>query len=102
MIKNQVCGDMGIAGLGAVQTTATGKVADSARIVRNASTLITIQAKTPEEIEQDGEECGNKKLRVVYNRNGMQMQRDEYIDLRFDGNHILYEEAKQHIPVTPF
>lgn len=102
MIKNQVCGDMGIAGLGAVQTTASGKVADSARIVRNASTLITIQAKTPEEIEQDGEECGNKKLRVVYNRNGMQMQRDEYIDVRFDGNHILYEEAKQHIPATPF
>lgn len=102
MIKNQVCGDMGIAGLGAVQTTASGKVADSARIVRNASTLITIQAKTPEEIEQDGEECGNKKLRVVYNRNGMQMQRDEYIDVRFDGNHILYEEAKQHIPTTPF
>lgn len=102
MIKNQVCGDMGIAGLGAVQTTASGKVADSARIVRNASTLITIQAKTPEEIDQDGEECGNKKLRVVYNRNGMQMQRDEYIDVRFDGNHILYEEAKQHIPATPF
>ena len=50
MIKNQVCGDMGIAGVGAVQLTESGKVADSARIVRNASTLITIQTKTPEEI----------------------------------------------------
>lgn len=102
MIKNQVCGDMGIAGLGAVQITETGKVADSARIVRNASTLITIQAKTPEEVAQDGEECGNKKMRVVKNRNGMQMQRDEYIDLWFKGNNILYEEAKQHIPVVPY
>lgn len=102
MIKNQVCGDMGIAGLGAVQTTATGKVADSARIVRNASTLITIQAKTQDEIEQDGEECGNKKMRVVYNRNGMQMRADEYIDVYFDGDRILYKEAKQHIPITPF
>lgn len=102
MIKNQVCGDMGIAGLGAIQTTATGKAADSVRIVRNASTLILIQSKTPEEIEEDGEECGNKKLRVVYNRNGMQMQRDEYISVQFDGNHVLYEECKQHIPQLPY
>lgn len=102
MIKNQVCGDMGIAGLGAIQTTATGKAADSVRIVRNASTLILIQSKTPEEIEEDGEECGNKKLRVVYNRNGMQMTRDEYIDVRFDGNRVLYEECKQHIPSIPY
>ena len=102
MIKNQVCGDMGIAGLGAIQTTATGKAADSVRIVRNASTLILIQSKTPEEIEEDGEECGNKKLRVVYNRNGMQMTRDEYISVRFDGNRVLYEECKQHIPNLPY
>lgn len=103
MIKNQVCGDMGIAGLGAVQTTATGKVADSARIVRNASTLAIIQSKTPEEIDEDGGlEYGNKKLRVVYNRNGMQMASNEYIDLTFDGNHILYKQAKQHIPREPF
>lgn len=102
MIKNQVCGDMGIAGLGAIQTTATGKAADSVRIVRNASTLILIQSKTPEEIEEDGEECGNKKLRVVYNRNGMQMTRDEYIDIFFDGNRVLYKEAKQHIPSIPY
>lgn len=103
MIKNQVCGDMNIAGLGAVQTTETGKVADSQRIVRNASTIAIIQPKTPEEIEEDGEECGNKKLRVVYNRNGMQHAAGEYIDLRFDGDHILYEQAeKQHIPHTPF
>lgn len=102
MIKNQVCGDMGIAGLGAIQTTATGKAADSARIIRNASTLAIIESKTPEEIEEDGVECGNKKLRVVYNRNGAQMLQGEYIDLFFDGNHVLYKEAKQHLPQTPY
>ena len=103
MIKNQVCGDMGIAGLGAIQTTASGKAADSVRIVRNASTVILLQAKTKDEIEADGEECGNKKMRVVYNRNGMQMTPDEYIDMVFDGNRVLYEEApKQHIPSTPY
>ena len=94
--------EMNIAGIGAAQATITGKLADSAKIARNASTIAMISDKTPEEIEADGAECGNKKLRVTVNRNGMQMTQDEYIDLLFDGNHILYEQAKQHIPQTPF
>lgn len=102
MVKNQICGEMNIAGIGAAQATATGKVADSAKIGRNASTIALIQDKTPEEIEADGVECGNKKLRICLNRNGAQMSSDEYIDLQFNGNLISYEEAKQHIPVTPY
>ena len=102
MVKNQICGDMNIAGIGAAQATATGRLADSAKIARNASTIAMITDKTPEEIEADGAECGNKKLRVVVNRNGAQMTQDEYIVLFFDGNHILYEQAKQHIPQAPF
>jgi len=102
MIKNEICGNLNIAGLGAAQATATGKLADSAKIARNASTIAMITDKTPEEIEADGPECGNKKLRVVVNRNGMQMAQGEYIDLLFDGNHILYEQAKQHIPQEPY
>lgn len=102
MIKNKICGDLGICGIGAAQATASGRLADSAKIARNASTIAMITDKTPEEIEEDGVECGNKKLRVVINRNGMQMAQDEYIDLRFDGNHILYEQAKQHVMQTPF
>jgi len=102
MVKNKICGDMEVCGIGAAQATITGKVADSAKIGRNASTIALITDKSPEEIEIDGTECGNKKLRVVLNRNGMQMAPGEYIDLFFDGNHILYSEAKQHIPQTPF
>lgn len=102
LVKNRICGDMGICGIGAAQATATGKVADSAKIGRNASTIAIIQDKTPEEIEADGAECGNKKLRVILNRNGMQMAAGEYIDLNFNGNLILYEEAKQHIPHIPY
>lgn len=102
MVKNQIAGDLNIAAIGAAQATCSGKLADSAKIARNASTICMIQDKTPEEIEADGIECGNKKLRVTFNRNGAQMAPGEYIDLRFDGNHILYEEAKQHIPQTPF
>lgn len=102
MVKNQICGDMNIAGVGAAQATATGKVADSAKIGRNASTIAVIQDKLPEEIEADGPECGNKKLRIVLNRNGEQMAPDEYIDLYFRGNLISYEEAKQHEKVEPY
>lgn len=102
MVKNQICGEMNIAGIGAAQATSTGKVADSAKIGRNASTIAVIQDKTPEEIEADGPECGNKKLRVVLNRNGPQMAQDEYIDMSFNGNLISYEEARQHVVQTPW
>ena len=102
LVKNQICGDMNIAGIGAAQATVNGKVADSAKIGRNASTIAVIQDKTPDEIEADGAECGNKKLRIVLNRNGAQMSQDEYIDLNFQGNLISYEEAKQHTVQTPY
>ena len=46
--------------------------------------------------------CGNKKMIVTVNRNGMQHADGEYIDLKFDGNHISYEQAKQHIPQNPY
>ena len=93
---------MNIAGIGAAQATSTGKVADSAKIARNSSTIILIQDKTPEEIEEDGIDCGNKKMRIVFNRNGAQMPADEYIDLKFQGNLISYEEARQHVVHTPY
>lgn len=102
MVKNRVCGDMGIYGLAAAQATESGKLADSAKIARNASTIIMIQDKTEDEIELDGPECGNKKAKVIFNRNGMQHASGEYIDLMFDGNKISYEEAKQHTPHEPF
>ena len=102
MVKNQIAGDMGIAAIGAAQATTSGKVADSAKIGRNASTICLIQDKTQEEVDADGVECGNKKLRVVLNRIGAQQASGEYIDLFFDGNHVMYSEAKQHIPQTPY
>lgn len=102
LVKNTIAGKLNIAALAAAQATATGKIADSAKIARNASTIIMIQSKTPSEIMDDGQECGNKKLRVVLNRNGMQMAPDEYIDLQFNGDYISYEEATQHMVPEPF
>jgi len=102
MVKNQICGDMNIAGIGAAQATSAGKIADSAKISRNASTVIILERKTANEIEQDGFDCGNTKMRVILNRNGAQMTSDEYIDLQFNGNLISYEEAKQHTKIEPY
>ena len=102
MIKNDIAGKMDIAALAAAQLTAGGKLADSAKIARNASTIIVMLDKTPEEIEVDGAECGNKKLMVQLNRNGMQHASGEYLDIFFNGNVVRLEEAKQHIPDAPY
>jgi replicative DNA helicase len=102
LVKNGICGDMDIAGVGAVQATTTGKVAESDKVNRNASTIALLLDKTPEEIEADGADCGNKKLRVVLNRNGAQMTDQEYIDLHFEGNLIRYREARQHVISEPY
>ena len=103
LIKNTLAGDMNIMAIGAAQATVNNKLADSAKIARNASTVIMLMDKTPEEIENDGAECGNKKMIVTVNRNGAQMISGEYIDLKFDGDKILYEQApKQHTITQPF
>jgi len=102
LVKNEIAGDMNVVAIGAAQATINNKLADSAKIARNASTIIMLVDKTPEEIEADGVECGNKKMIVTVNRNGAQMAPGEYIDLMFDGDHISYEQAKQHIPQSPF
>jgi replicative DNA helicase len=102
MIKNDLCGAMGISGLAAAQLTESGRLADSAKIARNASTILLLTDKSQSEIEEDGLECGNKKLIVSRNRNGMQHVDGEYIDIAFTGDQCTLEQAKQHIPQEPY
>ncbi len=102
MVKNDIAGAMGIAALAAAQLNNYGKLADSAKIYRNASSILLLTDKTDEEMEADGAECGNKKLIVSHNRNGMQHVSGEWIDIEFEGNTCMLTEAKQHIPVTPY
>ena len=103
MIKNEICGNMGIAGLAAAQLTSNNKLADSAKIARNASTIMLMLDKSPEEIEADGEGSGRKKLIVAQNRNGMQHVDGEWINIDFNGNVCLLEEAKtKHYLEDPF
>ena len=102
LVKNTLCGEMGIAGLGAVQMTSNGKVADSANIERTASTLIKLLPKSQEEIDRDGKRCGNYKAIIDCNRNGGLMSEDEYIDMVFDGDMISFEQAEcQHMASAP-
>ena len=62
LVKNDIAGSMNIMAIGAAQATVNNKLADSAKIARNASTIIMLVDKTPDEIENDGAECGNKAL----------------------------------------
>ncbi len=101
-LKNKIAGDMGICALTAAQATQTGKIADSAKIARSVSTVITIMDKSIEEIENDGTGA-TKKMRVLFNRNGDQHKDDEYIDMIFDGSTCKYKESpKQHIQTEPY
>lgn len=102
-IKNEIAGAMNIAAIGAAQATINNKLADSAKIARNASTIIMLMDKTPEEVAEDGPEGGNRKMVVTVNRNGMQHASGEWINLNFDGDHIKYEQAqRQHVPASPY
>nr|MDD3123661.1 hypothetical protein [Candidatus Izemoplasmatales bacterium] len=101
--KNEIAGVYKIPVLGAVQTSESGKVSFSSSVVTVLSTLCWLSLKTPQEISADGLECGNAKLSILYNRNGMQMQKGEYLDLQFDGDFISYQSAKkQHTIVEPY
>lgn len=104
MVKNEIAGKMDIAALAATQLTDSGKIADSAKIARNASTIIKLTDKTQDEILEDGgKKSGNKKLRVTQNRNGMQHVDGEWININFNGNVCLLEEAVvQHVAETPY
>lgn len=94
---------MGIAGLAAAQLTVGGKLADSAKIARNASTILLLTDKTAEECELDGENSGRKKIFVAQNRNGMQHVEGEWINIDFDGNRCLITEAPvKHIFEDPY
>lgn len=101
-LKNRIAGELGICGLTAVQMTRTGQIADSSKIARSLSTIISISDKTPEEMVDDTT-GGDKKMRVVFNRNGAQMGPGEWIDMKFTGATVTYEEtAEQHAELEPF
>jgi len=103
VLKNYIAGELKLFVISAVQATSTGAIADSAKIIRNCSSLIYLERKSQDEIEADGGiEYGNMRISVRANRNGQIMGDDEYISLTLDGNRCTFVESKQPVKQTPY
>ena len=103
VLKNYIAGELKLFVISAVQATQTGAIADSAKIIRNCSSLIYMDRKSEDDIRADGGiEYGNMRLQVKANRNGMIMQDSESISLLFDGNRCTFTESKQPARREPY
>lgn len=97
-LKNNIAGELNIAVLAGAQLNRNNQVADSDKMERYVSTSILWREKTSEEIINDGGlDYGNYALTINLNRNGQQMEEDEYISMSLDGDRMRIEQAKQPI-----
>lgn len=102
-LKNRFAGGLNLAVVAFTQLSRTGAVASSDAIERFCSTSIKFEEKTPEEMAQDGPECGNRKLTVTLNRLNKQHEYGDYIDVSFlqDG-FVIYEAERHKSNTQPF
>jgi len=95
-LKNKVGGALDIPVMaGGQMSPKEQRLADSDKINRYASTIAYWIHKTKEEMINDGTDAGNCKLFIDYNRNGTQMEEDEYLNFSFDGDKATIEQAKK-------
>lgn len=96
-LKNNVAGKLDLSMLTFAQMSPKeNRVADSDKINRYASVIAYFMEKSMEEMQKDGKDGGNRKLYIEYNRLGEQFeQSSSYINLFFDGNKSIIEEAKK-------
>lgn len=94
-IKNKILGALGIKGCAFAQLSRSFAIADSDKLERYVSTGVYWLEKEAEEIREDGEECGNFKMRVDFNRNGDSHGENEYIDCLFKKKTVSIEECKK-------
>lgn len=104
MLKNQVCGDMNLAGLCLCQTSPSSGTTEngyrafgSSGIEMFSSAIVYLIRKTSEEIEDDlgVENGGNYKLYVQRNRNNMQMTDiKQAININFDLSRVQITQAQ--------
>ena len=95
-LKNRFAGSLNLAVVAFAQLGRTGMIAGSDAVARYVSTSIKFEEKTEDEIEQDGVECGNRKLTVDLNRLNKQHTYGDYIDISFLEGSISIHEAKRH------
>lgn len=95
-LKNSVSGQLSIPVISAVQLNKDMGIADSDRIARLCSAVVTWNPKTVEQRRLDTSACGEYALRVAINRNGDFMDDDDYIDIHFDKKTMRICEADDH------
>ena len=92
----EIAGMENIPILAGAQLNRSGQVADSDKLERYVTVSMYWRQKTQEEEDEEGPECGNFCMNVALNRMGEQMDSDEKINFKFDGNRMRITEAKQY------
>ena len=95
-LKNRFAGALNLAVIAFAQLGRSGAVASSDAVERYCSTSIKFESKTAEEIQLDGERCGNRKLIVSLNRLNKQHEYGDYIDVSFLEHGFTIREAERH------
>ena len=95
-LKNRFAGSLNLAVIAFAQLGRSGAVASSDAVERYCSTSIKFEAKTEDEIQLDGEKCGNRKLTVCLNRLNKQHEYGDYIDVSFLEHGFSIREAEKH------
>lgn len=103
-LKNEIAGALDICVLAACQLNKNNEVASSDKIAAYASTVIRWRFKLPSEIQDDGGlKYGNVYTQIYYNRNGAMHDKDEWMNISFNGGLMKVEDCEQNTKQeTPF
>lgn len=110
-LKNNIAGAFDIPVLAAAQLNRGGDIGDSFKVEQYSSVILNLDKKTEREIENDNNlgflDLGTYKMKVKCNRLGEAHDYDnEYIDLKFDGNHFNFQDIPNspiiHPKATPY
>lgn len=77
-----------------VQLNRENEVAQSDRLLWLATTVAKFEQKSAEEIADDGEENGNRKLTITKSRHGSALEYGDYINLRMAGKYAKIKELR--------
>ena len=100
-LKNDIAVGLDVPVLSFAQLNRENNIADSDLIARYLSTQIHWSVKTKQEIARDGKDCGTFKATILLNRNGEQMDSEEWIDFDLDRNNLNITVAKQQHSDVP-
>lgn len=75
-----------------VQLNRENEVAQSDRLLWLATTVAKFEPKSDEELADDGEQNGNRKLVLIKTRHGSGLDHGDYINLRMDGKYARLKE----------